>query len=163
MPTRKDVTTRQPLACGPGCPGRGSALTAEQLQSAYLQHQAELEAQLDHQLAARKRYNAGRRPDWWWRFHEDATAWRSDPSRFQQPTDTRPHPVNVEQPTWMAESFTRRDVENLGKLRFLARLGLLVDWEVQHILTRGASTAAGPYFALEVRVVREELARKVPV
>ena len=51
----------------------------------------------------------------------------------------------------MKESLQRRQVEATGRLRFLARHGLLEPWEERHLLSRGGVRA---------RALTEELAAR---
>jgi hypothetical protein len=148
MATRKDATTGRPHQCRQGCPGKGEALTDDQASEAYAHHRAELEAVVQRMLAGHKGYAARFRPRWWWLFHDEAADYRADPSAFEDARDFTASDVPME--PWITESIHRREVEKMGKLRFLARAGLLEDWEIQHTLSGGG---------LGARVLKEELAR----
>ena len=52
---------------------------------------------------------------------------------------------------WVKESIDRRRVEEVGRVRFLTRQGLLEQWEEQVILGRGG---------VHAKAVKEELARR---
>lgn len=144
---------------GRGCPGKGVALTDKQAAEAYRYHREEFEAQLARQLAARKRREALRRPDWWWRFSEQAAAFRAEPGRWEHPDDYTVNPSTVPE-LWMREGIARRRIEQLARVRFLVAEGHGQSWEVEHVLARGGLTAAGSYFQAEARVVREALAAR---
>jgi hypothetical protein len=145
---------------GRGCPGKGVALTDAQFEESYRYHREQFEAQLVHQLAARKRYNAGRRPGWWWRFSDQAAAYRANPEGFENVLDYSVSSVTVPE-AWMRAGIARRRIKQLGQLRYLARQGLLQPWEAEHIIQRGESEAGkATLFGVEARVVREALARK---
>jgi hypothetical protein len=136
--------------CGPGCPGRGEAVNDQQAATAYAHHQAALEEGLLRMLASRKTYAAAYRPRWWWLCAVDAEPYRVNPGEFEDPRDFTTSAVQLER--WMRESMNRRQVEATGRLRFLARAGLLQRWEELRILTRGG---------IRAKALTEELARKV--
>jgi hypothetical protein len=150
MAARKDAPTYRPLhLCGPGCPGRGEAMNDQQARTGYEHHRPELEAQLARMLAGRKVYAARFRPRWWWLLSLDAEPYRADPASFEDPRDFTTSSVELE--PGIAESIHRRQVEETGRLRFLARQGFLEPWEEQLLLSRGGVAA---------RAVKEELARR---
>jgi hypothetical protein len=153
--TRRDAATATggPHQCGPGCPGRGSPFNDAQLQAAYRHHRPELEAQLARMLAARKPYAACYRPEWWWAFSAEAQPYRDNPTQFEQPTDHTPRSPGIE--PWIAAYITRRQVAAAGKVRFLARRGLLEPWEAEHIISLGGSK-----YDVLARALREELAAR---
>jgi hypothetical protein len=150
--TRRDALAYgAPHLCGPGCPGKGEARTDQQASESYEQHGPELEAQLARMLAARKVYAARFRPRWWWLVSPDAEPYRANPAAFEDPRDFTTSSVELE--PWIVESIHCRQVEETGRLRFLARHGLLEPWEEQLLLSRGGVAA---------QAVAEELPRRVP-
>jgi hypothetical protein len=100
-------------------------------------------------LAGRKRYAVAYRPRWWWLCSAEAEPYRTNPAEFEEPGDFTTSTVELE--AWARASINRRQVEDVGRLRYLARQGLLERWEEQHILGRGGVRA---------RALTEELARK---
>jgi hypothetical protein len=147
---RRDTwTTDLPHDCHAGCPKRGEASTDDQARDSFAHHPVELEATLAQMLAGRKSYAARFRPHWWWLCSPDAQLYRDNPSAFEDPRDTTPSSVKLE--PWVKESIDRRRVEEVGRVRFLTRQGLLEQWEEQVILGRGG---------VHAKAVKEELARR---
>jgi hypothetical protein len=158
----KRITTaagRPTHVYGRGCPGQGVALTDKQAEESYRYHREQFEAQLAHQLAARTRREALRRPDWWWRFSAEAAPFRAGPGRYERADDYTVNPSAVPE-LWMREGIARRRVEQLARVRFLVAEGHGQAWEVEHAMARGEASHAGPYFQAEARVVREALAAR---
>jgi hypothetical protein len=150
--TRRDALTHgAPHLCAPGCPRKGEARTDDQAREAYEHHREELQALLVRMLAGRKVYAARFRPRWWWLLAPEAEPYRTNPAAFEDPRDFTTSSVELE--PWIAESIHRRQVEETGRLRFLARHGLLELWEEQLLLSRGGVAA---------RAVAEELPKRVP-
>jgi hypothetical protein len=135
--------------CGPGCPGRGEARSDIQAREGYRHHREQLETQLARMMAARKVYSVAVRPRWWWLCAEEAAPYRADPHRYEDPGDFTASTVPIE--AWMRESIRARQVEATGRVRFLARQGLLQPWEELRIHSGGGVRA---------RALAQELERR---
>jgi hypothetical protein len=146
---RQDAFTVVSHTCVPGCPGQGEAATDPQARVSYEFHQEELEAQLARMLASRRLYSASFRPRWWWVCAPKAAEYRADPAAFEDPVDFTVSSVPME--LWIKKSLNRRQIEATGRLRFLARQGLLQPWEEQLLLSRGGVGA---------QAVKDELAKR---
>jgi hypothetical protein len=147
--------------CNPACPGQpGGIVTEADRREAFDHHRAELEDGLRRQLQSGKRWAAGRRPGWWWDFHEAAGEWRQDPTRWERPEDlayfaARRAAVSApdaagERPAW------REPTNGFAQARFLAARGLLERWEVEVLLERAEQ--GGEFAHQQARAVREGLA-----
>jgi hypothetical protein len=148
---RRDAYIAGPAhVCHQGCPSKGEAFNDDQAREAYEHHRPELEGVLVRMLAGRKRYAVAWRPRWWWLCAEDAEPYRANPGEYEDPGDL-PAPSVVQLELGVRESIDNRTVEQVGRLRFLARHDLPEPWEIAAILSRGGTTA---------RALKEELARK---
>jgi hypothetical protein len=147
---RRDAfTLGPPHVCGRGCPGKGEAFSDTQAKEAYQHHREELEQGLGRMLAARRVWATSFRPRWWWLLAPDAEPYRADSGEFEDPGDFATSTVELE--GWVRESIRRRQIEEVGRLRFLARHGLLEPWEEEQVLSRGG---------IRAKALKQELTRK---